>query len=282
MENTKELISYLKEKLTSIYPAEEAENIAFLTLEHLYQVTKIDVALNTPITISDNRIDPFLQRLLTHEPIQHVIGSTEFYGLTFEVSNDVLIPRPETEELIDWIVFDYKDSQNLAIIDYCTGSGCIAICLAKELNATIEAHEISDKALNIARKNIENNEVNVSLHATDVLDILDINAVANSYDIIVSNPPYVLDSEKREMHQNVLKYDPHLALFVDNENPLIFYKRLASLALIQLKKGGRLYFEINERFGRELKKLLSPLGFDDIQIRKDLRGKDRMLRATKA
>lgn len=277
---TKELISFIKEKLSLIYDPSEAQNIAFLLVDFVYGFQKNDYILNTtlPTTFNESLLTTYLNRLLNNEPIQHVIGEVFFYDLTIKVTKDVLIPRPETEELVHHIITKHKYQPNLQIIDYCTGSGCIAISLAHQLNCSVHAFDISKEALKIA---IENNAKNNTLVTFHEVDLLKETPTLTDIDIIVSNPPYVLEEEKALMSENVLQFDPHLALFVDNDKALLFYERITELALIQLKQGGLLYFEINERFGEETKEMILKKGFSTALIEKDMQGKDRFVIAIK-
>lgn len=273
--STKELISFLKEKLSPIYDSAEAENLAFLVAEDFLGLNKSDYVLNSTINNIDiSRIDSILERLLKHEPIQHIKGEVVFYDLQFKVSKDTLIPRPETEELIHLIVTKHKTDSDLKIIDYCTGSGCIAISLDKNLDAKTTAYDISHQALIIAKGNNTNNKTTVEFKEIDILNNI---PSENNIDIIVSNPPYVLESEKVLMNKNVLDYDPHLALFVEDNEALIFYDKISNLAAKQLKTGGFLYFEINENFGEETKQLVLSKGFSKAEVIKDFQGKDRFL-----
>ena len=278
--STKELISFLKEKLSTVYDKQEAENLAFIIADEFYAVSKSDYILDNPLSnkIDFSRFDSIIGRLLNNEPIQHLIGEIEFYDLQFLVSKEVLIPRPETEELVHLIITQNKNKKELKIIDYCTGSGCIAICLDKNLNALTTAYDISSAALKIATENNIINNTKVIFKETDLLNDY---PQEECVDIIVSNPPYVLESEKVSMSQNVLNYDPHLALFVDDSDALIFYDRISTIAYNQLKNGGRLYFEINEQFGEATKELILSKGFSSAEVIKDFQGKDRMITALK-
>ena len=211
------------------------------------------------------------------EPIQYITGSTEFYGLELQVNRATLIPRPETEELVAWILAETpKDKLSSRILDIGTGSGCIAIALAKHLPlAKVEAVDISLPALETAQANAPGNEVSVDFFQQDILQA---NTLEEKYDIIVSNPPYVRDLEKAEIKNNVLQYEPHSALFVGDETPLVFYKKIAQLAMQHLKPEGMLFFEINEYLGEETVVLVKEIGFTAVEMRKDIFGKDRMLR----
>ena len=208
------------------------------------------------------------------------MGETEFYSLTFNVNESVLIPRPETEELVDWIRNENENDRNgnLQLLDIGTGSGCIAICLKHEFpNAEVDAFDISDLALETAKSNASLNELVVNFLKVDILNAPDFD---KKWDIIVSNPPYVLESEKTEILVNVLEYEPHSALFVPDNNPLLFYRKIAFFAQKQLQPNGKLYFEINREYGKATVDLLSGLGFQNIELRKDISGNDRMIVAT--
>jgi release factor glutamine methyltransferase len=235
-----------------------------------------------------------LKRLKNEEPIQYIIGATEFYGFPFLVDKSTLIPRPETEELVEWILLEttklQRDqvSKSLQILDIGTGSGCIPISLARNLpTATISAIDISADALKVAIKNATLNKVKVDFIEGNVLDLYAFNEILKQepyqqvkFDIIVSNPPYVRELEKIEIQNNVLLNEPHLALFVSDENPLLFYDRIADVAKQHLSKNGLLFFEINQYLGEETIKILAEKGFKNIKLRKDLFGNDRMIKAT--
>jgi len=221
-----------------------------------------------------------LNRLKKSEPIQYILEETEFYGLPFKVSPYVLIPRPETEELVDWVVQEYKNhkSESLEVLDIGTGSGCIAVSLAKKLHwANVSALDVSKKALGIAEENAQHNQVEIDFFERDILQA---DSLPKSYDVIVSNPPYVRESEKKTMQKNVLNYEPHTALYVDDEDPLRYYQKIAHLAKKHLTSGGALYFEINEYLSEELIELLQNEGFKRCVLKQDLFGKDRMLKCS--
>ena len=222
-----------------------------------------------------------LERLKNEEPIQYIIGTTEFYGFPFLVDKNTLIPRPETEELVEWILLEVEKIKNpkpLHLLDIGTGTGCIPISLAKNLpTANISAIDVSKNALKIASKNAKENNVNVDFIEIDILETETLN---KQFDIIISNPPYVRELEKVEIQNNVLQNEPHLALFVSDDNPLIFYNKIADLAKQHLTKDGLLFFEINQYLGEETVKILSEKGFKNIELRKDMSGNDRMIRAS--
>ena len=262
------------------YGVEESEQFFFMLSETYLGVSKIDVALNPKLLVNKEKHVLFssaLERLLTNEPIQYIIGSTYFYGNDFEVNRHTLIPRPETEELVDWIIND-TGNKALKILDIGTGSGCIAISVAHKLpKAQLTAMDISAEALTMAKKNADKLKVCVNFEEQDVLKLTEF---TNEFDIVVSNPPYVRELEKEMMSANVLDYEPDLALFVSDTNPLIFYYKIAELFLAQAKKNALLYFEINEYLGTELKEGLQKMGFTFVEIRQDFRAKERMLKAS--
>ena len=223
-----------------------------------------------------SEIEKIVARLKSHEPIQYILGTTEFYGLPFYTVPEVLIPRPETEELVQWIIHENKNSKP-TILDMGTGTGCIAISLQKNIpQSTVLACDISPACLETAKRNSELNSAEVSVIQYDILS----NAPDFSFpelDIIVSNPPYIRETEKTLMEKNVLDHEPELALFVPDENPLIFYEQIADFSRIHLKNQGHLYFEINEAFGPECYEMLQEKGFSEIVLKKDIHGKDRMI-----
>lgn len=264
--------------LAPIYDLEEAESFFYLVLEDKKQWKRIDLALNTEAEFREIEIlvwNEILEKLKQHIPIQYILGKAHFYGLEFEVNENVLIPRPETEELVDWIISSNSNSAKLKILDIGTGSGCIAISLAKNLpNATVSAIDVSDKALATAQKNAENNNVKVNFLLRDILETKNLE---QQFDIIVSNPPYVRNVEKEEIKQNVLDHEPHLALFVDDHDALVFYRKIAELAQENLSPNGQLYFEINQYLGKEMMDLLEEKSFQQMELRKDIYGNHRMV-----
>ena len=267
--------------LLPFYEEMEAESFFYLILENRYQLRRIDLALDADKEFSDAEISNWnviLEKLKTQIPIQYILGTTHFYGSEFIVDENVLIPRPETEELVDWIVklnTKLSKKKDLKILDIGTGSGCIAISLAKNiLNSAVFAVDVSEKALAVAEKNATLNKVTVTfLHK----NILETNHLDQKFDIIVSNPPYVRNLEKAEIKPNVLENEPHLALFVPDNDPLIFYKKIAELAAANLNPNGQLFFEINQYLGKETQDLLESLGLKNIELRKDIYGNDRMI-----
>lgn len=246
-------------------------------------MSRLEVALHPEKGLSPGALEKFedaLRRLSRHEPVQYITGKTEFFGLEFRVSKDVLIPRPETEELVQWIIEDLqkKEKNDLKILDIGTGSGCIAISLARNLpQAKVSAIDISEEALKIARKNAESNEVQVQLIRKDILQTADL---GEKYDVIVSNPPYVRELEKKAMQKNVLNYEPATALYVKDRDPLIFYEKITALAAHHLEPAGAVYFEINQYLGKETEILMRKKDFRT-SLKKDIFGADRILKGVK-
>ena len=281
----KEYRSYFIQGLTPIFDEGEAESFFYLILEDKQQLRRIDLALHPDLTFSDNEIkvwNSILEQLKQEIPVQYLLGKTSFYGLDFEVNADVLIPRPETEELVDWIIKSIRilqNSKSLKILDIGTGSGCIAISLAKNIpNAEVFAIDVSEKALATAQKNAAINKVEVTFIHKNILETADLE---QQFDIIVSNPPYVRNLEKQEIKKNVLDNEPHLALFVEDNDALIFYRKIAELAQKNLSENGQLFFEINQYLGQEMIDLLEKMNFKNIELRKDIYGNDRMTLGTK-
>ncbi len=269
--------------LSGVYPSEEALSFFTILSEHILKYSRLDAALNAHESISEEnqlKFQKALARLKKHEPIQYITGHTEFYGLPFKVNEHTLIPRPETEALVDWIVSEFSEEPSeFNILDVGTGTGCIAISLASSLkNAKVSALDVSSEALEIALQNSEINNTTVDFFS---LDIVTAQSLPQTYQVIVSNPPYVRELEKKAMQSNVLDYEPHTALFVTNDDPLLFYRMIAALAIRHLTPGGQLYFEINEYLSKELTDLLKSQGFLNIEVLKDIFGKDRMLRCFK-
>ncbi|MEI7508004.1 MAG: peptide chain release factor N(5)-glutamine methyltransferase [Flavobacterium sp.] len=278
------------QELSLLYDEMEIESFFYNVLESFHNLKRIDLALNPDMEIEAIQLprwETVLNELKKQKPIQYILGETEFYGLPFLVNKNTLIPRPETEELVEWIVIESKKSivEKLKILDIGTGSGCIAISLAKNLpNAAVFAIDVSGEALIIAKKNAEVNEAVINFIATDILSIDNLNQLTSqnsqlttTFDIIVSNPPYVRNLEKTEIKPNVLEYEPHLALFVEDNDALLFYRKIAQLANKSLSENGKLYFEINQYLGKETIALLEGMGFKNIVLKKDIYGNDRMI-----
>ena len=280
----KEYRSQFIQELTAIYDEGEAESFFYLILEEKRLIKRIDLALDPELVFSEKEMEVWnsiLEQLKLEIPIQYLLGKTSFYGLDFEVNENVLIPRPETEELVDWIIKEnakiagFKD---LKILDIGTGSGCIAVSLAKNIpNAQVYANDVSERALATAKKNAAINKVDVTFITQNILEIADLK---QQFDIIVSNPPYVRNLEKQEIKKNVLDNEPHLALFVEDDDALLFYKKIAVLAQKNLVESGLLFFEINQYLGEDMIALLEKMNFKNIDLRKDIYGNDRMIRAT--
>ena len=272
----------------------EIESFFFILTEFLHNLKRIDVSLYPDFEITESyfsKWETIISELKAEKPIQYITGEAWFYGLRFEVNENTLIPRPETEELVEWIVESQKSkvesqklkvenlkiqkSNNLTILDIGTGSGCIPIALKKEIpNADVSAIDVSEKALEMAHKNALDNQVEVNFILQDILET---ESLDEKYDVIVSNPPYVRNLEKYEIKKNVLDYEPHLALFVDDSDALLFYRKIAQLALKSLAPNGKLFFEINQYLAKETVELLEQLGFNNIELRKDFMGNDRMI-----
>jgi release factor glutamine methyltransferase len=269
------------QELASIFDEKEIESFFYIVLDAFHQLKRVDLVLNPELELDSIQIlqwETVLSQLKEQKPIQYILGETEFFGLPFYVNENTLIPRPETEELVEWIIKDLKNEKikDLKILDIGTGSGCIAISLGKNLpNASVFAIDVSEKALATAKKNAELNDVKVTFIQKNILETEDL---YQQFDIIVSNPPYVRNLEKQEIHKNVLEYEPHLALFVEDNDALIFYKKIAELATKNLSENGQLYFEINQYLGKEMIELLEKYDFKNIELKKDIYENDRMIR----
>ena len=291
----KQYREHFNESLKLLYPTSEIDSFFFLILEEYMDLKRIDVVLKSDFYLDKKSLN--LMQIATKQleqeiPIQYIIGKTEFFGLPFNINKEVLIPRPETEELVEQVLKEVSltkicktttdettNEKQLKILDIGTGSGCIAISLKKQLpSSKTSAMDVSDEALRIAKKNAVLNKVDINfIHQ----NILKTNNLDKLYDVIVSNPPYVRELEKKEMKNNVLNNEPHLALFVDNKNPLLFYNKIAELAKNFLTKNGQLHFEINQYLGKETIKLLAEKGFKNIQLKKDIFANDRIISAFK-
>ncbi len=271
-------ISHIKESLYTYYPESEISGFTRIIIEHITKKSYHQALLAEIELMPDQQqqVNSIIERLKKYEPIQYILEETEFFGLPFHVNENVLIPRPETEELVELILKE-NDKAGLCILDIGTGSGAIAIALAKQLKESdVMAWDISHKALDVAVLNSKANSAPVSFKQVDILLNYPLD---KKFDIIVSNPPYVLENEKESMEQNVLGYEPHVALFVPNNDPLLFYKRIADIAKGLLNTGGKLYFEINQAKGKEVVNLLNEEGFTSVAGFQDLSKKDRMVRA---
>jgi release factor glutamine methyltransferase len=288
-------ISAAKSDLLLLYNSSECQELIFLLLEDVKGFTRANVNSRINEEISEEewkKLHGYLEDLMIGKPVQYVLGHAWFYGMKFIVNENVLIPRPETEELVEWItelkIKNVKQSEipifhfgkRLKIIDIGTGSGCIAIALKKKWpDANVSALDISDGALQIARQNAESNQADVTFLKGDILLKQHLEITKTKFDLIVSNPPYVRKTEMDGMNASVKNYEPHLALFVEGEDPLIFYKYIADFAKQHLVLNGKLYFEINQELGQEVKQLLIEKGFKDVELKKDLSGNYRMIGA---
>ena len=286
--NIKEYRTVFQNALSSYYDEKEVESFFYIILDSFHQLKRLDLALNPDLKMDGlqlSRWENVVIELQKQKPIQYILGETEFYGLPFLVNENTLIPRPETEELVELIIAESRKSTRgeaelnevkvESILDIGTGSGCITISLAKNLpNAKVFAIDVSEKALEIAQKNADLNKVDVHFIQKNILEITDLE---QQFDVIVSNPPYVRMLEKTEIKTNVLNYEPHLALFVDDNDALLFYRKIAQLARKNLKPNGKLYFEINQYLGKETVELLENLGFKNVNLIKDIYGNDRMI-----
>ena len=277
---------FLKDLQTSLkgeYSESEIHVLGMLILEKLTGFSRIWLLIHKELKLNDEQniiASQYLERLKNHEPIQYILGETEFYGLKFKVNPSVLIPRPETEELVEWVKPPHPPkggflSGTPTLLDVGTGSGCIAVALKKKFpSANVSAMDISPEALALAKENAALNEVNIEFIQDDILHPADTD---RKWDVIVSNPPYIPASEQRYLHKNVTDFEPHLALFVQDNDPLIFYRKIAEFALSHLTAGGRLYVEIHQSLGRQCCQLLESMGFQSVELRKDLSGNDRMI-----
>ena len=275
--------------LTSIYDESEAKSLAWWSINDVCKISRTSFLASKEKVISEQQeasLQHILEELKTGKPIQYVLGETEFYGLPFKVNPSVLIPRPETEELVDWILIEIRNSDllndiNGNILDIGTGSGCIPIAIKKFLpEFNISALDVSKGAIETAKINAELNQTEIEFIEDDILNPSQLFLLNKQYTIIISNPPYVRESEKTAMHNNVLGHEPHLALFVADEDALIFYSRIADFAKTNLVKGGMLFLEINENLAPKTIDLLEGKGLRNIELRQDIRGKNRMIKAT--
>lgn len=276
------IIHEIKESLKGVYSESEAGALAKLLLVEVFGFSTLELYGGKDKAISEKErslLNDIIKRLLQNEPIQYILGVETFSGLNFRVDKNVLIPRPETQELVEWILSDNKNLKDGRILDIGTGSGCIAITLAKKLpEVEVEAWDVSKRALQIATQNASDNEVRVHFVEQDVLAFI---PQGTYFDVMVSNPPYITEVEKNEMEANVLEWEPETALFVQDNDALLFYRKIAALGCVMLKPGGMLYFEINRAYGAEMVEMLNGMGYSFVELRKDLFGNDRMVKATK-
>ncbi|MAP53853.1 peptide chain release factor N(5)-glutamine methyltransferase [Altibacter sp.] len=278
-----ELKQHFFSELQPSYPSEEVQSFFSILSEEILKKTRLELALEPDATISvleQEQFETAVIRLKAQEPIQYIIGRTDFFGLSFTLNSHTLIPRPETEELVAWILELQKNrtEETVSVLDLGTGSGCIAVTLAKYLpQAQVDAMDISEGALEIAKENAAYHDVSVTFRHQDIFSI---GELPQPYDLIVSNPPYVRELEKEHMQPNVLQFEPEAALFVPNDNPLRFYQKIAQLAKKGLRDQGVLYFEINEYLSNDMRQMLNNEGFAQVVIKQDMFGKDRMIKAT--
>ncbi len=287
-----EAYQQLMYQLFEMYDDREAANIADMVIEHISAFRKIDRIINKQFPLNEDQIqllNNYTFQLLQNKPVQYVLHDAWFAGMKLYVDENVLIPRPETEELVDWIIADCQlritDSlltthhSPLTFLDIGTGSGCIPVALKKKLpNAEIHALDVSQGALNVATQNAVTQQTEINFHLLNILD-KNVWSLLPNFDIIVSNPPYVKQSEATAMHKNVLQHEPYVALFVPDEDALLFYKTIAEFGLQHLNRNGKLFFEINEALGKDVCDLLKEYGYTNIELKKDLQGKDRMVSA---
>jgi len=273
-------LQHIQSELQGLYPETEIRSFSYLIIEKVTGFSRTEIFVNKYTLFSVEQqhvIESIIEKLKKYIPIQYILGETEFFGLTFYVDESVLIPRPETEELVDWIRIENNRGGGLHILDIGTGSGCIAITLKHEFpDSVIDAFDISENALKTAKRNAVRNKLEVNFELVDILNAPDF---PNNWDVIVSNPPYITEQEKDDILPNVLNHEPHLALFVPDNDPLLFYRNIALFARQHLQHNGKLYFEINRESGKECMDLLTGLGFNDIELKKDISGNDRMVRA---
>jgi release factor glutamine methyltransferase len=272
------VVNHFRNELKIIYNESEIEQMLFIVFDFYFQLSRVDLVLKKDEVFSENEyhiVLDVIDNLKKEKPLAYILGEWEFYGLKFLVNEHTLIPRPETEELVELIIRENEDSKS--VVDVGTGSGCIALGLKSKLkNTKISAWDISEEALKIVDKNAKNNELDVTVKQVDILASRKIE-IPSKIDVIVSNPPYIPESEKNLMNKNVLDYEPHLALFVENDDPLIFYDAISDFALLNLTPNGSLYFEINENYGEEVIKLLNAKKFKNVNIVKDMNDKDRIV-----
>ena len=275
MQFVSDIRPFFLEKLASVYGEKEANSMSYWSIESVLGFSKSDCIMQQDALVSETqklKLLEIVSRLAEEEPLQYILGTAEFMSLEFKVNKHTLIPRPETEELVHWVLQeDFKSA-----LDIGTGSGCIAISLAKQSEGNLSALDFSKEALEVAKENAKNSEVAIGFIRADILQQP---ALQQTFDVIVSNPPYVLESDKKLMHTNVLKHEPHTALFVEDEDALVFYNSIADFAQNHLNENGKLFFEIHENKGEEVLQMLQEKGFSKLELRKDMQGKDRMVKA---
>ena len=276
------LVRQIREALHGNYTDAEAQSLAKMLLVEVFGFSTLELYGGKDRGFSEKEqelLSDIVCRLQNHEPIQYIIGRETFMGLVFNVNENVLIPRPETQELVNWILEDHRSDEGCKILDIGTGSGCIPVSLAHFMSgAEVEAWDISDGALDVARRNANQNEVKVLFRKQNVFEAL---PSESYYDVIVSNPPYITEKEKVDMEAHVLDWEPSIALFVPDTDPLLFYRKIAELGLDMLVAGGALYFEINRAYGEMMRTMLEDMGYNNVELRKDMFGNDRMIKAIK-
>ncbi len=274
-------IQYIRAELQNLYPPEEIQAFIYLIFENIFQYSKTDLILKAHTKVNEKsflQILKIVERLKAFEPLQYILGETEFFGMKFKVNPHVLIPRPETEELVNFVINENTTNSPKKIIDIGTGSGCIAITLAQHLpKCFVWASDISLQALQTAQTNAQLNHVKIRFLQDDILNT----RINQAFDIIVSNPPYVTQRQKSQMQANVLNYEPHTALFVPEDEPLLFYQAIAKFALNNLTSGGKIYLEINEELGKPSRDLFLNHNYKNVKIHQDINGKDRIITAIK-
>lgn len=287
MQTVKDVFVEFKAKLDDVYDAQEVDALALAVLNDISGLSNAYLKAFPVQELSieqQEKVEDVLAQLITGKPLQYILGHTEFYGLPFKINSSVLIPRPETEELVDWVLkSDLSKTDNINILDIGTGSGCIAISLKKNLpKADVWAIDISTNALSVAKENAELNQVDINLIAADILQAPStFHLLPSTFNLIISNPPYVTPADKELMHKNVTDFEPHAALFVPQNDPLLFYKAIANMAIEKLAAGGSLFFEINESYGDDTVNMLKQKHFRQVELRQDMSGRDRMVKAVK-
>ena len=284
----KDIQNLFHKELDAIYGKEEVDSFFYLLTDEFFGMQRLAFSLQPEFVITKEEEQPLfeaLSKLKLEQPIQYILGTTEFFGLLFKVNHHTLIPRPETEELVDWVISQNSSNYKpINILDIGTGSGCIAISIAKNIrNAVVFALDVSEEALKVARENAKLNSIDVKFVQLNVLNESDWNKEFENlkFDVIVSNPPYVRNLEKAEMKNNVLLNEPSLSLFVEDDDPLIFYRKITEFATKYLKNEGQLFFEINQYLGNEMLDLLNTYHFKNVELRRDINGNDRMLKGIK-
>lgn len=282
---TAKLVEYIRAELSPYYPEKEGNAILFHLFDGILGYEQTDIILNAENIIAVADIDKFkkaVRQLKEKKPVQYILGHTDFGNVVIKVDSRVLIPRPETEELVNWIV-EESGPGAIRIVDVGTGSGCIAISLKKHLpNSQVMGTDVSEDCIELAKENAEANQVNVNFRVQDALDADEVKKVVqpNSLDIVVSNPPYIQYKDRYQMDENILGYEPVKALFIDDDEPMLFYKAISHFAATALKSEGLLYFEINEKFGNEVEKVMREFGFENVEQRKDINDKVRFVRGS--